>query len=150
LKTGILLSTQDIFEGSVLDNITMGDNNIRPEEVMRLSEKVGLKDFLEGQPEGFETELDPVGKRLSRSVMQKILLLRALVNDPRLLLLEEPWTGFEQNMRNQVKNYLLAQADCTVLVATNDADFASKCDLVLYLSDGMLTRIDGNNSVNGN
>lgn len=150
LKTGILLSTQDIFEGSVLDNITMGDENIRPDEVMRLSDKVGLKDFLEGQPEGFETDLDPVGKRLSRSVMQKILLLRALVNDPRLLLLEEPWTGFEQDMKDQVRNYLLGQTGCTVLVATNDADFASKCDLVLYLSEGRLTTNDSNNSVNGN
>ena len=123
-RTGILLSAQDIFNGTVLENISMGDPGIRPNEVMRLSENVGLKDFLEGQPNGFETELDPVGKRLSRTVIQKILLLRALVNDPRLLLLEEPWSGFEPTMEMQIKNYLLSQQNCTVLVATNDAAFA--------------------------
>ncbi len=137
-RTGILLSAQDIFNGTVLENISMGDPGIRPNEVMRLSENVGLKDFLEGQPNGFETELDPVGKRLSRTVIQKILLLRALVNDPRLLLLEEPWSGFEPTMEMQIKNYLLSQQNCTVLVATNDAAFAEKCDLVLYLEDGKL------------
>jgi ABC-type bacteriocin/lantibiotic exporter with double-glycine peptidase domain len=134
-KTGILLSAQE--------NITMGDQRIEPNEVMLLSEKVGLKDFLEEQHDGFETVLDPVGKRLSRSVIQKILLLRALVNEPRLLLLEEPWTGFEKPMEEQIKNYLLNQHDCTIMVATNDAEFAAKCDVVLYLVDGQL-RNDGN------
>ena len=146
-KTGIYLSAQDIFLGTILENITMGDSSISPNEVMQLSEKVGLKDFLEEQPDGFDTELDPVGKRLSRSVIQKILLLRALVNDPRMLLLEEPWTGFEPDMARQVKEYLASPGQCTVIVATNDADFASRCDLVLYLKDG---QVQDNDSWNKN
>lgn len=149
-KTGILLSAQDIFNGTVLENITMGDQSIQPNEVMLLSEKVGLKDFLEEQHDGFETELDPVGKRLSRSVIQKILLLRALVNEPRLLLLEEPWTGFEKSMEEQIKNYLLSQTDCTIMVATNDAEFAAKCDVVLYLVDGQLRNSENGQQINRN
>ena len=137
-RTGIFLSMQDIFRGTILENITMGDTSITPSEVMMLSEKVGLRGFLEEQPEGFETELDPVGKRLSRTVIQKILLLRALVNDPRMLLLEEPWTGFEPEMGKRVMDYLLGQAQCTVMAATNDAEFASRCDLVIYLKDGQV------------
>jgi ATP-binding cassette, subfamily B, bacterial len=138
-RTGILLSALDIFQGSLLDNITMGDDSISPNEIMDLSEKVGLKDFLEEQQEGFETVLDPIGKRLSRSIIQKILLLRALVNEPRLLLLEEPWTGLEADMASQIRDYLLSNKECTVFVATNDTEFASKCDKVLYLKDGQLT-----------
>ncbi|MGB4773362.1 MAG: ABC transporter ATP-binding protein [Chitinophagaceae bacterium] len=149
-KTGILLSAQDIFNGTVLENITMGDNSIQPTEVMVLSEKVGLKDFLEEQHDGFETVLDPVGKRLSRSVIQKILLLRALVNEPRLLLLEEPWTGFEKQMEEQIKNYLLNQNECTIMVATNDAEFAAKCDVVLYLVDGQLRNNGSDQQINRN
>jgi ATP-binding cassette subfamily B protein len=149
-KTGILLSAQDIFNGTVLENITMGDKSIEPTEVMVLSEKVGLKDFLEEQHDGFETELDPVGKRLSRSVIQKILLLRALVNEPRLLLLEEPWTGFEKQMEEQIKNYLLNQNECTIMVATNDAEFAAKCDVVLYLVDGQLRNNGNDQQINRN
>lgn len=149
-KTGILLSAQDIFNGTVLENITMGDKSIEPNEVMLLSEKVGLKDFLEEQHDGFETELDPVGKRLSRTVIQKILLLRALVNEPRLLLLEEPWTGFEKAMEDQIKNYLLNQSECTIMVATNDTEFASKCDVVLYLVDGQLKSDGTDHQINRN
>ncbi len=139
-NTGILLSQQDIFNGTILENITMGNNAISPNAIMVLSEKIGLKNFLEEQHEGFETILDPVGKRLSRNIIQKILLLRALVNDPRLLLLEEPWTNLDESHRRSIQEYLLQNnKDCTIVVATTtDDEFVSKCDKVLYLKDGQL------------
>ncbi len=139
-KTGILLSQQDIFNGTILENITMGNNEISPNAVMTLSEKIGLKNFLEEQHDGFDTLLDPVGKRLSRNIIQKILLLRALVNSPRLLLLEEPWSNLDEVHRKAIQEYLLTNSsECTVLVATAaDDDFNAKCDKVLYLKDGQL------------
>jgi ABC-type bacteriocin/lantibiotic exporter with double-glycine peptidase domain len=139
-RTGILLSQQDIFNGTILENITMGNKEVSPNEVMILSEKVGLKNFLEEQHEGFETMLDPVGKRLSRNIIQKILLLRALVHEPRLLLLEEPWTSLEEQHSTAIRNYLLADKACTILVATDDEAFIRKCDKVLYLRDGQLVQ----------
>lgn len=139
-NTGILLSQQDIFNGTILENITMGNQEISPNSIMLLSEKVGLKNFLEEQHEGFETVLDPVGKRLSRNIIQKILLLRALVNDPRLLLLEEPWSNLDELHRRSIQEYLFENnRDCTIIVATtSDDEFVSKCDKVLYLKDGQL------------
>jgi ABC-type bacteriocin/lantibiotic exporter with double-glycine peptidase domain len=138
-NTGILLSLQDIFNGTILENITMGNNEISPNAIMDLSEKIGLKNFLEEQHDGFETMLDPVGKRLSRNIIQKILLLRALVNDPRLLLLEEPWSNLDENHRKSIQDYLLNHKGCTILIATtSDDEFVSKCDKVLYLKNGEL------------
>jgi ABC-type bacteriocin/lantibiotic exporter with double-glycine peptidase domain len=140
-KTGILLSQLDIFHGTILENITMGNVSISPGAVMTLSEKIGLKNFLEEQHNGFNTVLDPVGKRLSRNIIQKILLLRALINEPRLLLLEEPWTNLDDANRKQIHDYLLNQSDhCTVIVATSDEDFISKCDKVFYMKDGQLAQ----------
>ena len=139
-RMGILLSQQDIFHGTLLENITMGNTAVSPASIMELSESIGLKDFMEQQEKGFQTELDPVGKRLSRNVIQKILLLRALINQPRLLLLEEPWTNLEPVNAQIIKSYLLNIKDSTVLVATSDAAFISQCDLVLFMQDGKLTR----------
>jgi ABC-type bacteriocin/lantibiotic exporter with double-glycine peptidase domain len=139
-RTGILLSQQDIFHGTLLENITMGNATVSPASIMELSESIGLKDFMEQQEQGFQTQLDPVGKRLSRNVIQKILLLRALVNQPRLLLLEEPWTNLEPGNAQVIKSYLLNIKDSTVLVATSDAAFISQCDLILYMEEGKLQR----------
>jgi ABC-type bacteriocin/lantibiotic exporter with double-glycine peptidase domain len=108
---------------------------------MNLSEKIGLKNFLEEQQNGFNTILDPVGKRLSRNIIQKILLLRALINEPRMLLLEEPWTNLDDMHSKQIQDYLLNNCEhCTVLVATSDEEFIAKCDKVLFMRDGQLVQ----------
>lgn len=139
-QTGIFLNQQDIFNGSLLDNITMGSQQISPDDIITLSERIGLKNFLDEQQEGFSTILDPVGNRLSRNVVQKILLLRALINHPRLLLLEEPWTNLEESHRNEIQQYLLYNCPkTTVLVVTNDEAFSKKCDQIIYLVDGELS-----------
>lgn len=131
-QTGILLSQQDIFHGSLMDNITMGQPGIEMEQVIRLFGQVGLAEFLSTLPEGFDTWLDPTGKRLPRNVINKILLVRALVGQPRLLLLEEPWTQIEEPYRSQIIRLLLNDyPHTTILVVSNDPEFASLSNKVI-------------------
>jgi ATP-binding cassette, subfamily B, bacterial len=138
-QTGILLGLQDIFAGTIMDNISMGYDSISPQEVLRLAEKIGLNHFLEELPDGFSTMLDPIGKRLSRNVIQRILLLRALVNQPRLLLLEEPWQGWDSADKQRIQEYLLNEKDAvTICVASSDESFAQRCDTVFYMKNGRL------------
>ena len=142
-QTGMLLSQQDIFQGTLLENITMGDEDIQPGEVIALIHKIELEDFLRENNLSFSSVLDPLGRRLSRSVVQKILLLRALINEPRLLLLEEPWRGMDTTNRARVIDYLLeGSGKTTVFVESNDRDFASRADRILYFRQGRL-RYDG-------
>jgi ATP-binding cassette subfamily B protein len=134
--TGILLSQQDIFFGTLLENITMGDTNISPDRVMELASTIGLQDFV--LENGFSTILDPAGKRLSRSVIQKILLLRALINSPGLLLLEEPWKEFEPATKQKIVDYLLKNNHVTVIAESNDLSIAPLFDTILYMEEGQL------------
>jgi ATP-binding cassette subfamily B protein len=135
-RTGILLSQQDIFFGSLLENITMGDTEIRPEQIMELASTIGLEDFL--LENGFETILDPAGKRLSRSVIQKILLLRALINKPGLLLLEEPWREFEPATKQKIVDYLISNKNVTVIAESNDLSIAPLFDNIIFMVEGQL------------
>jgi ATP-binding cassette subfamily B protein len=138
-NTGILFGRHDIFSGTLLENITMGDPTISPDMLVTLIDAVGLKEFLQDLPKGFSTKLDSSGKRLSRSVMQRILLMRALVRVPRLLLLEDPWRGMDDAGRARIHGLLIARKrNSTVLVESNDPDFARKADMVLYFSEGRL------------
>jgi ABC-type transport system involved in cytochrome bd biosynthesis fused ATPase/permease subunit len=141
-QTGILLSQQDIFHGTLLENITMGNEEVSPQHVLKLGEKVGLRSFLGELDSGLETMMDPIGKKLSRNTVQKILLLRALVNHPRLVLLEEPFEGISDAARVSVIHYLLHETNNqTLLISCNDVDFASQCDKVIYLQNGELKAI---------
>lgn len=133
--TGVYLSQQDIFEGSLEENITMGNENIDRTEVIGFFEKVGLINFLSSLKDGFDTELDPTGHRLPKNVVHKLLLVRALVNEPRLLLLEDPFTGIEETYRNQIQALLLDRNNpTTVIISTNDENFARQCDKIIRIN----------------
>jgi ABC-type bacteriocin/lantibiotic exporter with double-glycine peptidase domain len=136
-QTGISLHNLDIFQGSLMENITMGSNEISAQEILKLAEKIGLKAFMSDLNDGLNTKIDPIGKKLSRNIIQKILLLRALVNSPRLVLMEEPFEGLSDIVSQSIKEYLLNHTPHqTILISCNDESFAASCDKVIYLEKG--------------
>lgn len=141
-QTGILLSQQDIFQGTLLENVTMGNPEISPHHILTLADKIGLKKMMSELSDGLNTHLDPIGKKLSKNIIQKILLLRALVNKPRLILMEEPFDSISEMVRQSVVQYLLTETPGqTILVSTNDENFASQCDKVIFLDNGSIKAI---------
>jgi ATP-binding cassette, subfamily B, bacterial len=132
--TGICFSTHDIFAGTLWDNIAMGNEAVDKAYVMQLVQHTGLQAFISSLRHGFDTELDPTGRRLPRNVVQKILLVRALAHRPALLLLDEPWHGLDDAIRERVQDLLLRHLpDTTVIIATNDAGFAAQCHQQVHL-----------------
>jgi len=138
-QTGILFSQEDIFEGSLLENIAMGWPGISGQHILEVAGKIGLKKYISELPDGLNTHLFPAGKQMSQKIIQKILLLRALINHPRLVLLEEPFTGIDEEVKQNIIDYLLHDTKHqTLLVISNDESFASKCDTVVYMEDGAI------------
>lgn len=133
-RTGILFPQENIFHGTFWENITMGKSGIDKDHINYLSGKTGLNAFLATLPLGYDTELDPTGKRLAKNVIQKILLVRALAHKPRLLLMEEPWLGIEEQYRQDIQQLLLGSKDTTVIVVANDELFASRCNQSIHLA----------------
>jgi len=87
---GYALSNNEIFQGSLLDNISMGRETISTQDVVDAIELVNLGSFIKTLPLGLNTKLDPEGQRIPRSAINKIILARAIVSKPTLLLLEDP------------------------------------------------------------
>lgn len=147
-NTGILFHQQDIFQGTLYENISLGDKEVKASDILSLAKKIGLESFISSLKEGFDTRIDPAGKRLSGSVIRKILLLRALISNPRLLLLEEPWQGFDEASQKLIKDYLLNKIpQTTVIVATNDEDYARSASSVMIMKDGLVDKYGKPNQV---
>jgi ABC-type bacteriocin/lantibiotic exporter with double-glycine peptidase domain len=133
-QIGVMLDQQDVFDGTILENITMGNQYINPAQVILLFEMTGLQDYLATQKQGLNTVLSAAGNRLSEKVLRKILLIRALAGNPKLLLLEEPWQGLEAHQKNAIQQYFLNDLPgTTVLVVSNDKDFANRCDQIIEI-----------------
>lgn len=136
-ETGILFHQQDIFQGTLYENITLGDNTITTAQITNLAQEIGLQNFIQSLKKGFDTILDPTGKRLPGGVVRKILLLRALIHKPRLLLLEEPWLGFDDEAKQKIQQYLLKKIPTTTaLIITNDTAFGEQCTRIVKMESG--------------
>jgi ABC-type bacteriocin/lantibiotic exporter with double-glycine peptidase domain len=136
-NTGIMLQTQDIFQGTLKENICMGEDGISYHEMDKLANIVGLKPFIDQQREGYNLDLQPAGQHLSGRIVKKVLLMRALIHKPKLLLLEEPWLGLEEPYAEQIQHYLLHELPgTTMLIVSNDEKFSKKCDKVIVLDNG--------------
>lgn len=142
-QTGILLNQQDIFEGTLLENITMGNSDINLQEVTILADKIGLKDFIQSSNYGYDTKLSPTGKKLPRKIRQDILLLRALIGNHRLLLLEEPLNHLDEQQKKQTLEFLKQKKSVTTLITAENAETVTASDLVIYMNEGEIIKIEG-------
>jgi ABC-type bacteriocin/lantibiotic exporter with double-glycine peptidase domain len=144
--TGIMFNDQDIFHGTVLNNITLRNTDISLQDITKLASITQFDQNLLYMKEGYNTVLDVAGKRLSKSTIQKILLMRALIHKPHLLLLENPWSALNKENTESIQQYILNELPhTTVLVAANDTAFASKCDQVIIMDHGTIKAM-GNTS----
>jgi ABC-type bacteriocin/lantibiotic exporter with double-glycine peptidase domain len=102
--------------------------------VQQLCNKTGLSNFIGTLKNGFDTKINTNGRKLPANVIKKILLIRALINKPTLLLLEEPWHGLEEQYQTEIKNLLLHQMkNTTMFIICHDDDFITACDKIITL-----------------
>ncbi len=129
----------DLFDGTLLENITMGAKSVTFQDVTWAIQAVGLQDFINNLPKGYNTIIEPTGGTMSQTVIKKIILVRAIVHKPRLLAMEELLGKFERKERQNIINFLTdKQQKWTLIVISNDPDLAMKCDRVLVLRDGVI------------
>lgn len=138
-QVGTFLQGHEIFMGTLMENITLGQTDISADMIIQQADKLGFSNFLQYFPLGFDTILDPMGKKLSESLKKKILLIRATIGKKSLLLLEEPWSGCPLESQLKLKQYFLNELpNVTVIIATNDSDYILKCGTAFEIKNGVI------------
>lgn len=137
---GMFFSQQEIFEGTVWENITLGNSSYSVEEIVDLADRIGLKPYISSLRLGFDTVLEPLGGRLNRAATNRLLMLRAISGKPKLLLLENPLEGFTEESAKSLTDFLLNEMkDCTIIATTNNQYFKSKSDIIFNLDQGYIS-----------
>ena len=138
---GASFTNDSLFEGTVLENITIGQPGISLDRVKSIVRSINLNDFIEDLPQGYETKLDPQGQKLPRSVVQKFLIARSLIADPKLLLLEDPFEHLDRQDRVQIIDYLSEENhNWTLMTVSNDHYLAKKMDRIIFMEDGHIIK----------
>ncbi|MEL6123465.1 MAG: ATP-binding cassette domain-containing protein, partial [Bacteroidota bacterium] len=139
---GECLESEQLFEGTLLENITTGRSRATFDNVKWAVENVGLTDFLKSCAEGYESRIEPQGKKLPRSIVQKILLARAIADMPKLLLIENILDAISAEEGIRITNFLTHPDRPWTLVAVSSNHYlASKVDKIAVLQSGSIKAI---------
>ncbi len=124
-----------LFNGTLRENIVMG-RQIEDRDLNDVINQLGLKQYIAQLPKGIESEILSTGKRMSRSIVQKIILARSVVGKPKLLLLENPLQFLNKEDRNKIIDYLTDEKNEWALVVVSDFDYwKGKCNKKITLAN---------------
>ena len=138
-QIGLSLSDETPFEGTLRENITFGNPEISDEQVYWALDQVGLSSFLKDQSKGLNTVLYPEGKQISYSVAKKIILARAIVTKPKLLVLEDSLDQLEVHEADRIMKTLTAKdAPWTLVVVSMNDRWQSFCAKNIVLKQGKI------------
>ena len=141
LRSRLGLYTQDmiIIKGTLLENILLGRKNVNADEVIKLSAEIGLEELPSLFSKGFDTEISETDTEVSFSGKKKITLLRALLGNNRLLMLEDPLQGMNDAFRERMIRHLeKIKTFTTIIIISQGAALQDIADQHLHLEDGYL------------
>ena len=136
-QLGIVPQEGFLFAGTVAENIAFGKPDATPEEIVRAAQTVGAHEFILRLEDGYETQLGERGSRLSLGQRQLVAFARALLADPRVLILDEATSsvdiGTERTIERALRTLL---SDRTSFVIAHRLSTIRDADLIVVLEHG--------------
>ncbi|GGH66816.1 MAG: ATP-binding cassette domain-containing protein [Bacteroidetes bacterium] len=128
------LSQEAIFEGTLRENLIVGNSTASDHIVIDGLKKVGLYDWFKSLPKGFDERISYESVHISHFTGQRLILLRALLRNPKILLIHDKLEHCEKTLRNQMLDSIFEQKG-TTLIASNREDVVMRCSKVVVLKD---------------
>jgi ABC-type bacteriocin/lantibiotic exporter with double-glycine peptidase domain len=136
------LIEQDLFEGTIEQNVSMGNQAVSIKDVLEAIDIVGARSYIQTLPQGIRTRIEASGKTLPNSIRQKILLARAIVAKPYVLIIDEMVLTLDTHDRAKIINYMLDKArKWNTIIITNNIDMMKKCDKVVLMDEGKVNAV---------
>lgn len=137
-QIGAVVDQDLLIFGSLQDNISFGRNHIDLKKIEAEVDELELKPFVQALPDKYQSVLNSDVQFIPRDIVKKILIARAMIGDPRLVLLEEPTAGLTFTQKNTILNRILGVNNLTVIVASSDPHVIERFPRVLEIHKGRL------------
>jgi ATP-binding cassette subfamily B protein len=136
-QLGVVPQEGFLFAGTVADNIAFGRPDAPADEIVRAAQTVGAHEFILRLENGYETELGERGTRLSLGQRQLVAFARALLADPRILILDEATSSVDIGTERRIEQALrVLLADRTAFIIAHRLSTIRDADLIVVLEHG--------------
>jgi len=128
LRDGVaLVRGSEIFAGTLRSNVRVGRDHVDDGEIMRLLDQVGLADDVRALPSGLDTRLSTFGLPLSEVQIARLMIARALITRPRLLLVDRALDDLDRSSRDRISELLFsAESPWTLVVVSEREDVLAR------------------------
>ena len=134
---GVVLQDVFLFSDSIANNITLGDSSISKEQVLEAADLVGARKFIERLPGGFDYNVMERGATLSVGQRQLISFVRAMVYDPKIIVLDEATSSIDSETEEMVQNAIQKMMKGrTSIVIAHRLSTIQKADKIIVLDKG--------------
>jgi ATP-binding cassette subfamily B protein len=138
-QLGVVPQEGFLFAGTVRDNIAFGKPDAAPEEIVAAAQAVGAHDFILRLEDGYETNLQERGTRLSLGQRQLVAFARALLADPRILILDEATSSVDIGTERRIEHGLRTLLeDRTAFIIAHRLSTIRGADLIVVLEHGQI------------
>lgn len=141
-KIGMVLQKNELFTGSIIENIRWGKPDASQEEIEAAAKVAQAHDFIMSFIDGYDTLLGRGGVNVSGGQKQRICIARALIRKPKILILDDSTSAVDSDTEQRIRAGLSsALTDTTVLIITQRLNTMQSADRVIVLEDGRIEAI---------
>jgi len=137
---GYVQQETTLFHESIRNNLILGDLNISDEEIINVLKDSGAMDFVNNLPGKLDFIVGEHGGRLSGGQRQRIGIARALLHNPKILILDEPTSSLDKHTEKKILKVLAnLHGKITIIAISHQQESIEASDRVLRISDGSIT-----------
>lgn len=141
-KIGMVLQKNELFTGSIIENIRWGKPDASQEEIEAAAKVAQAHDFIMSFTDGYDTLLGRGGVNVSGGQKQRICIARALIRKPKILILDDSTSAVDSDTEQKIRAGLASVLkDTTVLIITQRLNTMQSADRVIVLEDGCVEAI---------
>lgn len=142
---GQVLPSQTPFEGTIFQNIVFNKSDISQERLHEILKQTGLLNFIKNQPKGLQTNILSEGQEIPFTVSKRIVLARAIINNPKLLILKDPLEHFEEREAKRIISYLSApERGWALIISSSNPLWKKYCNRMIELNEGNIIKNKNN------
>lgn len=137
---GVIPQQLNLFSGNIIENIALGESFPNVQRILDLSKQLGITEFVEKLPNGFDTQIGENGAMLSGGQKQRIAIARALYKNPSVLLMDEATSSLDTNAEKIVKEVIdnFKMQGKTVIVIAHRLSTIANADTIIVMENGII------------